>query len=115
MQEMRGRINLMHTDMPYAAMWEADLTPTREHLLYVSGLPAGSRIGDIVPRLESAGLGRARVHFRSSGTQVRRALSCCLSLRCSRLDAGSCQLPPGLTALIAELLLMLLERANHSQ
>ena len=60
----------MHTDMPYAGMWEADPTPPREHLVYVSGLPAGSRIGDIVPRLEKAGLGRARVHFRSSGTQV---------------------------------------------
>lgn len=61
----------MHTDMPHAAMWEADPMPPREHLLYISGLPAGSRIGDIVPRLEKAGLGRARVHFRSSGTQVR--------------------------------------------
>ncbi len=69
-QDMRGRINLMHTDMPYAAFWEADPTPPREHLVYVSGLPAGSRIGDIVPSLEAAGLGRARVHFKSSGTQV---------------------------------------------
>ena len=69
-QELRGRINLMHTDMPHAALWEADPTQPREHLVYVSGLPAGSRIGDIVPGLEKAGLGRARVHFRSAGTQV---------------------------------------------
>ena len=37
MQDMRGRINLMHTDMPYAAFSEADPTPPREHLVYVSG------------------------------------------------------------------------------
>ena len=60
----------MQSDVPYAALWEEDPTPPREHLLYVSGLPAGSRIGDIAPQLEKAGLGRARLHFKSSGTQV---------------------------------------------
>ena len=71
LQEMQGRINLMQTDLPHAALWEEDPVPPRAHLLYLSGLPAGSRIGDIVPHLERAGLGRARLHFRSSGTQVR--------------------------------------------
>ncbi|CAK0787612.1 hypothetical protein CVIRNUC_010834 [Coccomyxa viridis] len=69
-QEMQGRINLMQTDLPHAALWEEDPVPPRAHLLYLSGLPAGSRIGDIVPHLERAGLGRARLHFRSSGTQA---------------------------------------------
>ena len=73
MQEKLGRINLMQTDLPYAALWEEDAVPPREHLLYVSGLPAGSRIGDIAPQLEKAGLGRARLHFRSGGKQVGRA------------------------------------------
>lgn len=68
---MQGRINLMQTDLPYATLWENDPCPAREHLLYVSGLPAGSRIGDIAPKLEKGGLGRARLHFRSSGSQVR--------------------------------------------
>ena len=75
---MQGRINLMQTDLPHAALWEEDPVPPRAHLLYVSGLPAGSRIGDIAPRLERAGLGRARLHFRSSGTQViYRLHRCC--------------------------------------
>ena len=71
-QEKLGRINLMQTDLPYAALWDEDSVPPREHLLYVSGLPAGSRIGDIAPQLEKAGLGRARLHFRSGGAQVGR-------------------------------------------
>ena len=71
-QEKVGRINLMHADVPYAALWEEDPVPPREHLLYVSGLPAGSRIGDIAPQLEKAGLGRTRLHFRSGGAQVGR-------------------------------------------
>ena len=71
----------MHTDMPYAAFSEADPTPPREHLVYVSGLPAGSRIGDVVPRLEAAGLGRARVYFKSSGTQACTQLASAMSER----------------------------------
>ncbi len=70
LQGNQGRINLMQSDVPYATLCEEDPTPPREHLLYVSGLPAGSRIGDIAPQLEKAGLGRARLHFKSSGTQV---------------------------------------------
>ena len=101
-QEMQGRINLMQTDLPHAALWEEDPEPPRAHLLYLSGLPAESRIGDIVPHLERAGLGRARLHFRSSGTQVRGLTeivlleACMFALLTAKAPAGAARPRQGL-------------------
>ena len=39
MQEVKGRLNVMHSDLPYAAFWGEDCLPNRRHLFHISNLP----------------------------------------------------------------------------
>lgn len=70
-----GRLHVMFSPIPYAAVYGEDPSPDLDHIFYVSGLPGGSRQSDLNGLLDSAALGRTRVSLKSRGTQARPALA----------------------------------------
>ena len=69
-QEYVGRFNINGSDLPHAALWGEDPAPQRDHVFYVSGLAEGTRHSAVLGPMEAGSLGRARLSFRSRGTQA---------------------------------------------
>ena len=42
LQGLRGRLNVMRSDIPFAAFWEDDVIPNRRHIFHISNLPSGT-------------------------------------------------------------------------
>lgn len=49
LQEYRGRLNMMRSDMQWMDLFGEDLEPDRQHLLHIHGLPYGTRPGGAQP------------------------------------------------------------------
>ncbi len=58
-----NRLNVMRTDMPYAALSGADPPLTRDNVFHVSGLPGGGRVDEIQRLFQSQDLGKPRVTY----------------------------------------------------
>ena len=70
LQEFMGRVNVMISPIPYAAINGEDPLPDLDHIFYLSGLAHGTKQSDLNRLLDSARLGRIRINQKSRGTQV---------------------------------------------
>lgn len=70
MQEFMGRVNIMFSPIPYAAVYGEDPVPNLDHIFYVSGLGQGTKQSDLQRVFDGASLGRMRLNLKSRGTQV---------------------------------------------
>ena len=64
MQELRGRLNVMHSDLPYAAFWGEDCLPDRRHLFHISNLPPSTTSYALVQAASSLGYGWPRAKLQ---------------------------------------------------
>ncbi len=69
-----GRVNIMFSPIPYAAVYGVDPVPNLDHIFYVSRLGHGTKQSDLQRVFDGASLGRTRLNLKSRGTQV---CNCC--------------------------------------
>ena len=79
-----GRVNVMFSPIPYAAIYGEDPVPDLDHVFYLSGIAPGTRQSDLNRLLDSACLGRIRINQKSRGTQVCSCAPLTLHKSCSQ-------------------------------
>ena len=69
-QELKGRLNVMFSDYPFASLFGEDVVPTRRHIYHVSNLPPGTSTYQLVSAAATLNLGwpRAKLEVRSTGS-----------------------------------------------
>ncbi|KXZ42003.1 hypothetical protein GPECTOR_226g498 [Gonium pectorale] len=61
LQQYRGRVHMMRSDLPYADMYGTDPVPLRPAMLHVSGFTPNTRPSFLQQRFQNVGLGQVQV------------------------------------------------------
>lgn len=69
-ERFKGRINVMRTDMPFAAFSGPDPPLARPHVFYIHDISPGTRVADICRVWTYAGLGRVRITFQGNAAAL---------------------------------------------